>query len=67
MPYVEKNIVAAYIAGIRGGAELEFLAGKPGMAMKLITAQSLAHLYGVGLVILANIYYFRFVRGGGRR
>lgn len=62
MPYVEKGIVTTYIAGIRGGAELEYLMGKPGMAMGLITAQSLAHFYGVALVIVANIYYFGFVR-----
>lgn len=63
MPYVEKGIVTAYISGISGGAELEYLTGRVGLGTKLIGAQSTAHFYAMILVILANIYYFGVVRG----
>lgn len=62
MPYVEKGLVAAYISGISGGAELEFLTGKIGLATKLVSAQSTAHFYAVILVVAANIYYFGILR-----
>ncbi|MBS7635165.1 hypothetical protein KEJ34_06735 [Candidatus Bathyarchaeota archaeon] len=65
MPYVEKRIIVAYLAGVRGAAEFEYLIGRIGSATKLISAQSTAHIYAVALLIAANIYYFGFVRRRG--
>jgi len=57
MPYVDKGSITSYVADQRGAGEYEMLLGKLGMGATFMDAQSIGHLYGIALIIIANIYY----------
>jgi hypothetical protein len=57
MPFVRAGQIDGMINGLRGGAELERLANRLAAGTVSIDAFSLAHLYGIGLIIVANIWF----------
>lgn len=56
-PYVQAKQVTGLIGGMKGAAEYERLMQYAGKATAGMDAQSAAHLFLVGLVILGNISY----------
>jgi len=65
-PWFEQGLVNAYLNGQRGCAEFEVLTGYKGFATSAIDAQSIVHLYGVVILIVANVYYWwRRISGNG--
>ena len=68
MPYVENDQIRGILAGMPGAAEYESLveaelqkmeiAGKPGEALGMMAAQSIAHVVIVLFIIFGNISYF---------
>jgi len=62
MPYVDKGSITGYVADQRGAGEYEMLLGKLGMGATFMDAQSLGHLYGIALIIAANVHYL-YARG----
>lgn len=61
--YYTAGQIFGIIESLKGAAQYEVLIGKPGMAVKGMDAQSMAHLYYIGLILLCNIMYFT----GGRK
>jgi len=45
------------LSGLRGAAEYEKLINAPGIATKLMDAQSLAHLLIITLIVLGNVAF----------
>jgi hypothetical protein len=62
MPFVRAGQINAMVNGLRGGAELEQLSQRLGPGTISIDAFSLAHLYGIALIIISNAWYY--TRGG---
>ena len=56
--YYTAGQIFGIIESLKGAAQYEVLIGKPGMAVKGMDAQSLAHLYYIGLILLCNVMYF---------
>jgi len=66
-PYYESKQVAGYLNGGQGAAQLEFLSGFPGTAVKLTDMYSIAHLMVLCLLILGNIGFIMSERSKGRK
>jgi len=56
--FLETKTITGLVAGLRGAAEYEVLAGRPAEALRALSAQSMAHLLLVGLVIVGNAAFF---------
>lgn len=56
--FVDRKLIAGLIAGLRGAAEYEVLSGRPAEAVRALSAQSMAHLLLVALVIVGNAAFF---------
>ncbi len=56
--FVEAGQMTGLLGGMKGAAEYEKMAGHPGMAMRGMDAQSLAHLLIIFFVIVGNIGFF---------
>ncbi len=57
-PFEQSKQITGIIGGLRGAADYEVLVGAPDDATSAMAAQSFAHLYIIGLVIVANIEEF---------
>jgi hypothetical protein len=57
--------IEGYMAGLRGGAEYELLAGFKSIGVKSMDLQSLTHLYAFILIVAGNIILYAFKGGGG--
>jgi hypothetical protein len=55
VPYYESGDALAYLGGIKGVAEFEFLSGFPGEAIKSLDAQSVFHVIFFIIVLLGNL------------
>ena len=58
----DTGLVVAMIASTRGGAELEFLIGKPGVGMSSMDAFTLGHYMLIIFIVMGNIGYFGYTR-----
>lgn len=58
MQYYNAGLVTSYINGSRGYAELEKIYGQFTIATALMDATNLVSLYGVGLIILTNGWFW---------
>jgi len=56
--FVTAGQIRSLISGQRAGAEYEQLLKRPGLAASTMDAQNFAHLFGIGLIFVANIGYF---------
>jgi len=57
MPFVQSGQLTGIIQGMRGAAEYELLAKRPGRAVAGMDAQSLSHVVILFFVLLGNIAY----------
>jgi uncharacterized membrane protein YeaQ/YmgE (transglycosylase-associated protein family) len=57
MPAYEAGIIQGVIAGLRGGAEYEFLIGQPGAGLAGMDSISFSHSMVIILLILGNLGY----------
>lgn len=62
-PYVDTGIYKALLPSMRGGAELEKLINAPGPGLAAMDAFTFGHYLVIIFIIIANIGYFRYVRG----
>lgn len=63
-PYLQSGQTHGMLGSLKGAAELEKLADKPGSAMAGMDAQSLGHYIIVLLMVLGNIKYWGDKRSG---
>jgi hypothetical protein len=56
--YYTAGQIFGIIESLKGAAQYEVLIGRPGIAVKGMDAQSLAHLLYIGLIILGNVIFF---------
>ncbi|MCU0612157.1 MAG: hypothetical protein MUE60_10260 [Candidatus Eisenbacteria bacterium] len=56
--FLDTHAIAGLIAGLRGAAEYEQLTGRPGEALRALSAQAMAHLLLIALIILGNAAFF---------
>jgi hypothetical protein len=57
-PYIQSGQLVGLLAGMKGAAEYEQLAGKPGLGISGMVAQSYVHVMVVIFIIFANVVYF---------
>ncbi|MCI0331524.1 MAG: hypothetical protein L0196_11385 [candidate division Zixibacteria bacterium] len=57
-PYFRSGQLKGLLAGMKGAAEYETVAGQPGKGISFMGSQSVAHLVVILFVILGNIAYF---------
>lgn len=57
MAFVQSGQLKGIIAGMRGAAEYELLAGRPGRALAGMDAQSLTHVVILAFIVLGNVAY----------
>jgi len=62
--YYTAGQIFGIIESLKGAAQYEVLIGRPGIAVKGMDAQSLAHLLYIVLILLCNVVYFH---GRGKR
>ena len=55
---LQAGLITGLLAGGRGAAEYELLIGQPGEGIKLMDAQSMAHLMVSFFIVLGNVGYF---------
>ncbi|MBU0982850.1 MAG: hypothetical protein KKA42_03205 [candidate division Zixibacteria bacterium] len=58
-PYLASGQMHAIVGGLRGAAEYEKLIGIGGSGARGMLAQTVSHLYVIGLIIVGNVLYFR--------
>lgn len=57
-PYLQSGQLKGLLTGLPGAAEYELLLNRPGSAVQMLDAQSLAHLVIVVAILLGNVAYF---------
>ena len=57
-PYYQAHQILGFLGGLKGAAEYEALLGKPGMGIKGMDAQSVAHGLMVVFIIVGNVGFF---------
>jgi hypothetical protein len=57
-PYIQSGQLVGLLAGMKGAAEYEQLADKPGLGISGMVAQSYVHVMVVIFIIFANIVFF---------
>jgi|YNPNPStandDraft_1061719.scaffolds.fasta_scaffold14580_4 hypothetical protein len=57
-PYLQSGQLRGLLGGLRGAADYELLVGTPGEATRGMRPQSVAHLFILGLIALANAEVF---------
>lgn len=62
MLFVDAGYVQAVLGSTRGGAELEFLSGKPGFGLQAMDSFTIIHYFYILVIILGNIAYFGYER-----
>lgn len=65
-PYLDAEQLRGMLIGVRGGAEMEVLVGRPDKATKMMPAQSAAHLLIIALIVLGNAGYLALRRTEAR-
>lgn len=58
MPYLQSKQIKGLLGGLRPGAEYEMLLDRPGHAVAMMDAQSIAHIAILVFILLGNIAYF---------
>lgn len=66
-PYLQSDQIVGLVNGLKGAAEYETLTQTTGLGLLGMSAQSIAHLLIILLVVLGNIAYFASGRGERRR
>ena len=61
------HLMKGMVAGLRAGAEYEFLANQPGAGLQSMDAMSASQLLAVALLILGNVNYLYQEYGGGKK
>jgi hypothetical protein len=57
-PYYQAGQIPGFLGGLKGAAEYEKLVGSPGLGIKGMDAQSVAHMLMLVFIIIGNIGYF---------
>ncbi len=57
-PYYNAGQIPGFLGGLKGAAEYEKMVGKPGLGIKGMDAQSVAHLLMLSFIVVGNIGYF---------
>jgi hypothetical protein len=57
-PYFQARQILGFLGGLKGAAEYEKLVDAPGMGIRGMDAQSIAHALMVAFIIIGNIGYF---------
>lgn len=57
-PYYQAKQIPGFLGGLKGAAEYEKLVEKPGMGVRGMDAQSVAHALMLCFIIIGNIGYF---------
>ena len=57
-PYYNAGQIPGFLGGLRGAAEYEKLVEKPGLGIKGMDAQSVAHLLMLSFIVIGNVGYF---------
>ncbi len=68
-PYLDSGQMEGMLVGARGAAEMELALARPGMGNAIMSAQSMAHVLIVLLIVVGNASYLRLrsrARGGAR-
>ena len=65
-PYYQAGQISGFLGGLKGAAEYEKLIGQPGMGIRGMDAQSIAHALILVFILIGNIGYF-LVRGAQAR
>lgn len=60
-PYYQAGQISGFLGGLKGAAEYEKLIDRPGMGIRGMDAQSIAHALMLVFILMGNIGYF-FVR-----
>ncbi len=60
-PYYQAGQISGFLGGLKGAAEYEKLIGRPGMGIRGMDAQSIAHALMLVFILVGNVGYF-FVR-----
>jgi hypothetical protein len=58
-PYLDSGQMEGMLVGARGAAEMESIIARPGMGNAIMSAQSMAHIFIVLLIVLGNASYLR--------
>ncbi len=66
-PYLQSRQIVGLVNGLKGAAEYEVLTGTPGDGATGMSAQSVAHLLIILLVVVGNIAYFASGKAERRR
>jgi hypothetical protein len=61
-PYLNSGLIKGLLQSMRGGAELEYLIGKPGVGLTAMDAFTLGHYMLIVFIIIGNIGYFGYAR-----
>jgi hypothetical protein len=61
-PFYDTGIYKAVLGSMRGGAELEYLIGRPGPGMTAMDAFTLGHYMLIAFIVIGNIGYFGYTR-----
>jgi hypothetical protein len=64
-PYYQAGQIPGFLGGLKGAAEYEKLVGEPGLGIRGMDAQSVAHALMVVFIVVGNIGYF-FARRAGK-
>jgi hypothetical protein len=57
-PYYQAGQIPGFLGGLKGAAEYEKLVGVPGLGIRGMDAQSVAHALMVAFIIIGNVGYF---------
>jgi len=57
-PYYNAGQIPGFLGGLKGAAEYESLVERPGLGVKGMDAQSMAHLLMLSFIVIGNIGYF---------
>jgi len=56
--YYTAGQIFGILESLKGAAQYEVLINRPGIAVKGMDAQSMAHLFYIGLILICNVKYF---------
>ncbi len=65
-PYYQAGQILGFLGGLKGAAEYEKLIGRPGMGIRGMDAQSVAHALMLVFILVGNIGYFMVRRAQAR-
>ncbi len=57
-PYLQSGQLRGLLGGLRGAADYEYLVARPGEATRGMKPQSIAHLFIISLIVIANAELF---------